>query len=704
MQISPSFKSLLVKSFLLVWTISCVFLFIVYSSRISYVQAFVLRDWQSISEKILRIDLLIFMRDLLYATAGVMLFSLACLALGLQTLDKLAKSDRSIWALGATAFVFGEIILSLGFLTIISLYRLKPWIVTTSLLMVLLTGFRSLRSFFHRLPRLGLPIEFNRSEKVILILTIGVFTLGSIYSSARLGYDANAEYFSHAKIMAVSELPIFFYPADGFVVSSFHPGIIFTAIIQLFGDQAARMLPWINGLVIVILGLSIGKEVGLTPRAQLGFMVLMLTSTAFIDLFGDGKIELISTAPILAAVYWMLITVEQPNKGTFALIGLLVAFAIISRPYNIFLVSVFLLLFYASQIYTQNKAGLFNVKSFSQSAFWAVPPILILGVFHLLINWFLLGSPLAPLTYARNLNADAWQWQFDPANLNLYRLLYPFVLTFFNSPQSLGNISPLFVGFLPFLMLRDVRQDLQISSRLRSLTVAALFTIFAWISLSFTVVEIRYVWFLLVLLYLPISQIIESTTLGAEKLFQLLIYMIVIILLAYMGVRSILIAGDTYSPIGANGDAHCAGMLYCDFIQPVNQSASHGDRVLVLNSYRYYLRSDLFACSSRVDEYAKLQNMAHQSNSDFWVEVYKLGYRFIIFEKHLAEQRFYFGALPDPNSAPGWIHIKLLFSEPLKNQRIYMIETTDAPIPPEINCRRDAQGIWQLTSPATAQP
>jgi hypothetical protein len=42
----------------------------------------------------------------------------------------------------------------------------------------------------------------------------------------------------------------------------------------------------------------------------------------------------------------------------------------------------------------------------------------------------------------------------------------------------------------------------------------------------------------------------------------------------------------------------------------VSHAASPGVRVLVLHAYRYYLRSDLFACSSEVDEYPPLEKLA----------------------------------------------------------------------------------------------
>ena len=248
--------------------------------------------------------------------------------------------------------------------------------------------------------------------------------------------------------MAITGEPVFLYPKDPFVVSSFQPGILFTAIIQLFGDQSARMLSWVNGLAILLLGLTIGKKLSLSPRALPWFLTLMLTSTFFIDLLGDGKVELIATVPILAAIYWMLESREHPSKQVFLLIGTLAGFAIISRPYNIFLIPLFIGLFYLIPIFTYYfvkwvNSAFHKLPSSSlipdplygnlpSNFFWLFPPLLALGIFHLWQNALWLGNPLAPLAYAIDLKSSTWQWQFNPSILNSLRLFYPLSVTFLN--------------------------------------------------------------------------------------------------------------------------------------------------------------------------------------------------------------------------------------------------------------------------------
>jgi hypothetical protein len=697
-------KRMFIYPFLLAWLVLVIGLYI-YISRLSYVPIVLIPNWEALAGTLGRLLPLRYTFELLASLLGMILFSLACLSFGLAILQGWGQAHLSPLTIGVTAFLTAEILLSVIFLTVISLNRLTPVFVASIILLGFLAGLPSLNAFVaYWMPRPHPSINFEGKERGILALGVTVLVLGLLLSSTRLGYDAAAEYFSHAKIMAVSQLPVFFHPEDRFVVSAFHPSILHTMLIQLFGDQSARMLSWVNGVAISLMGLALAKEMGLTRRARLWFLTFLVTTTAFVDLLGDGKIELISTAPILAAVYWMVRGMQQPSKGAFVLVGLFAGFAIISRPYNIFLVSLFIALSLLSQSLIRYRTGSAEFKDFIQSALWILPPLLALGAFHLFQNWVWLGSPIAPLTYARGLDSSDWQWQLDPQNLVIYRLLYPLIVTFSNSPQSLGNISPLVIGFLPFLLVKDVRENVHLSALLKRLTLIATLTLVMWISLSFTVLEIRYVLFLWVILLLPVAQVLESATQHMEGSIRRLLPILVIALLAAMNVRTLLISLVAYLPAEQIRLEDCHDTNLCAIIETINQPAAPGDRVFVLHAYRYYLRSDLFACSSRVEEYDVLEPLARQDAPDFWVELYRRGFRFVMFEEHLSESRYRFGELPDINTAPDWLQIKALYLSPNGTQKVYQLETISPPLLPEISCKQDSAGIWQLTSSNTARP
>jgi hypothetical protein len=699
MKYQPSKKLVYIAVFLPLLVI-CVTLYIDVS-RVSFVQIVNAANWKAFQDMLLHISFRQYILDLLVALIGAALFSVSCLSLGLLILRKSPETQSSSLAVGVTAFLIGEILFSVLFLTVISVYHLAPSFVAAILLIAFLAGLPALKQYFS-----NFHIHFRPTrdllpwERPILVLVAIGISFAILLSFTRLGYDASAYYFSHAKIMAVSGLPIYYYPNDSFVVSSFHPGILFTAIIQLFGDQAARLLSWANGVAILIMSLAIGKELGFSPRTNLWFLVLMFSTTAFVDLLGDGKVELISTAPILAAVYWIVRGFERPSRDTSLLIGFFAGFAMISRPYNILLVGLFIAFCTVIYAFAQYRSGRFELKSILVNLFWIGVPILAFGLFNLLQNWIWLKNPFAPVIYARELDSTDWQWQFDPAELTLLRVLYPITLTFLNSPQSMGNISPLFICLLPLLLLKDVRQNLHIPKYLKWLLVAAILTLLAWILLFFTVVEIRYVFFLWIILFLAVAPILEiaSKQLGAS------FGAVIVVFLSILCIRILMIGGITYLPVDGESQFHCSDNNLCNFMETVSRSAAPGDRILVLHAYRYYLRPDLFACSSQVDEYPVLENLAQQNSPEFWVQVYRQGYKFILFEKHLSESRYHFGKLPSPTIAPDWMDIKTLYSNQDGTQKIYKIETTIPPVRQEITCTQNSVGNWQITPKTAVDP
>lgn len=668
------------------------------ASRVSYLHIFSFPDQlTALSEQSLSIDFPVFLRDMIRALAGISLFTFSAFLFGALFFHWEEVSLAKL----VTSFLVGEILFSLVFLSLITFSRLNSLISSTTILAGAVGGllwigikfhFRPFSDLAHRWKHLSGAI---RNQPYALAAAL-VILAASTLTSSRLGYDSVAYYFSHAKIMAITGRFTLFYPHTAFTVSDLHSTALLTAIIQCFGDQTARMLSWINGLAILLLGMAIGKKCGHSPRIQVFFAVLMLTSTAFVDLLGDGKLELISTTPLVAALWWMLDSLKNPSRSRFLLIGTLLGFAMIARPYDLFLVPVFTILFYLLQVLLILKQdGLSTALRRSLPVLWTFPTLLALIAFHLLQNWLLLGSPLAPFTYGRSLNVADWHWQFDPAILQILRLLYPFTVTFMNSPQSLGSISPLFAGILPFLLIQNIRARLKISTALRDLLLPALMTLVLWLAMFFTIVEIRYVFFLWVVFFLFTAQVIDALFDGLEKIFQPILKTALAVLLTFICAQTLIISLLTYSPIDSNGQAHCADLTLCTFLDPVNQTAAPGERIFVLNAYRYYLRPDLFACSSQAAEYAPLQSLAQLASGGFWAEIYRQGYSYVTFEKNFAEFHSRFGTIPPPSIAPEWLKITIVSKTP--NETAYKIQAVNPPFQPVKKCAQE-NGIWRVSA------
>ncbi|GAB4492548.1 MAG: hypothetical protein Fur0016_24640 [Anaerolineales bacterium] len=667
----------------------------VINSQVSYLHLFFLSKMPWQQESFMALRWTTFVSSLLLSLVGIGLFVAASFLASAAFFGWQTVSLPKI----LSAFVLGEILLSVFFLSLLVLTGLQPSqtavVLALCALPVTLQPGLALRQSLAaawQAPRLAWPRGWSLPWWLFFIF---ISALG--FSSTRLSYDAVAYYFSQARLMAITGQAKLYSFSDAFVVSSLHPEILFAALIQIFGDQAARLLSWVNGAVILLAGWEIGKLVGLSKPARLYFLTLLLTSTAFVDLLGDGKVELISTAPIVVALWWMIDSLQHPSRRHFLLIGALLGFAIIARPYNIFLVPVFTILFYLFQTWPVLRAqGLKAALYFTRPLLWMFPTLLLMGAFHLWQNDLWLGSPLAPLTYARELDSGDWQWQFDPASLNILRLFYPLTVTFMNTPQSLGNISPLFVGFLPFLLFSGIRASIRFSESLRSLLLGALLTLILWITIFFTVVEIRYVFFLWIVFFLFGAQVIEETLQALPKGYQAILRAALTLLLSFILVRTLVISLATYSPIDANGQAHCYDIAFCTFLDPLNENAAEGERVFVLNAYRYYLRPDLFACSSQAQEYAPLQSLAKENDGTFWAELYRQGFQYLTYEKNFAEFHSHFGTIPPVESAPEWLNVEMISSD--GNQRIYKLHVNSPHFSPLNTCTQTNNGIWQVTT------
>jgi hypothetical protein len=422
---------------------------------------------------------------------------------------------------------------------------------------------------------------------------------------------------------------------------------------------------------------------------------MILTSTVFIDLMGDGKIDLQTSAPIFGAIYWMLVKKRSKSeRWLYFLIGILAGFSIISRLFNAFLLFVFIGLFYFWQMYSQRKNGKWDISLFLEPAFGIGAGVLLLIGFHIVANQIITGDAWATLKTLSTVNQSVWHFSYDPKNLWIYRLLYPFVVTFINSPQSGGNISPIFVAFIPFIFWASVRKNIKFSEDVIILSVISIITLSVWIAFFFMIVEIRYVLFLWAILFLPASIILEKSLQVEDRAFTSMLKLFLVVLLAFIIVRVLFISISTYSPIDDSNSPQCYDSPLCDFIRPLNQIASNGDRVLALNAYRYYMRPDLFACSSKADEYNLLKDVSLRGVNAFWVKVFREGYQYVVYEENFTKKHLLINLIPNPEETPSWITLEPISGISGENHVVYRLTAENPPFEPEKICKEISPGLW----------
>ena len=693
------------KILFLAWFVLCITIFVYAPGRVSYIHWVNLANFSDLSEKLARIDLAVYALDLLSAIGGIIIFSFACVSLGLLLLYRLkldAEKDHSALsrlAFLATAFMLGHGVFSLVFLALVSCQLLTPVLTILILSFGFISGLGALKTIFSQWTKIEniKDASLDKWQKVIGWLLTCILLASLLYSSARISYDSTAVYFSDAKLTAMTHR-IQYFTDDSFVVSIFQTAIEFTALIQIFGEQAARLFSWICGLVIIIFSLTLGEKIGLNKAARLFLLALLLTSTAFLDLMGDGKVDLASSAPAVAAIYWMFIERQKsaPQRSMLFLVGLFSGLAMVARPFNIILMGGFTTLFYLMEIVFTREKQTLKIKQLTFSLFWIGVGAAGIGIFHLFVNWAILGDPFAMLSNASRVDSSKWQWAFDPNQILAIRLLYPLAVTFLNTPQSLGNVSPLFVAFLPALLAPKIRSNIQLTKSGNGLLLSSIVILALWIFLFFTVVEIRYVFFLWIILFLPIAQLASAFLTNIDFYFRNTVFSVITGLLIFIALRTTIISIDSYSPINQAGNPQCYDSPFCEYLRPINEIAPEGARVLSLSAFRYYLRSDLFVCSTSHEEYSILQKLSREDPEAFWVEVYRQGYQFIAYENDYTTRHLQFGMVPSPENTPDWLNLEPIYGKPSGLEIAYRIHVTKPPANAEFICEKNDLQIWEV--------
>ena len=76
--------------------------------------------------------------------------------------------------------------------------------------------------------------------------------------------------------------------------------------------------------------------------------------------------------------------------------------------------------------------------------------------------------------------------------------------------------------------------------------------------------------------------------------------------------------------------------------------------MLILGAFRYYLRTDLFACSTTEFGILRLEEgLASGDSIAFWTEVYREGYTLWLMRGDYVVGHLYLGMHPEPIQYPG---------------------------------------------------
>jgi dolichyl-phosphate-mannose-protein mannosyltransferase len=423
-------------------------------------------------------------------------------------------------------------------------------------------------------------------------------------------------------------------------------------------------LSFLSGIGFLAWSLTSSRKVVLVA------VLMMLSTPAFYAMMGGGKIDNAAAQYGIAAFVWLVI---WPAMGRRAVIlaGLCVGWAMACRYTNIILLPaliVFAVLVARSPWKAFPVGTAINQlkRSWITNAFLGGAAAGIAGAPMLIKNWLLVGCPLAPQFGCQE---TFWAGIFrnvmsHAGNISVVDLLYyPFVWTFAMRDNMLGNISPLYIGFLPFLIVIHRRSFMVRSALIAGL--AGVVSITTWLFIEPLMLLTRLLLVPLGLLAVPLSASVIAVEQDRRQdhTVRWLVKAAVAVVLVFLlfESRGVIYAGRYLASMDSRADQYQSSNGY-DVAVWLNAHVQPGERVGLANykGNRYFVDSHVLLNSETAEEIQWLWEHGEWRHDhsgsiapsswapDFWHFYQSRGFTYIVIDKDRLQETI--AAWPD-NSA-----------------------------------------------------
>lgn len=647
-----------------------------------------------------------------YITIPVVLigYSMACLGTGVLVFKLLA--GKTAWLGGisamtifATSFILGQGILASLWL----LFALQGWlsieVVGILCFLFAMSGLYVGLDLFYDLKKQIVSIwrELRKESwvwQLIASLTF-VLWLAWVTSLTRpLIGDGSAFYMAMGKSIAFSHRVMPLPGYEEFTSVGLQGELHFAAMMSLHSPDAAKLFSWPTITMAGIMLAALGRVAGMGRRGQWFTLSMLFSSSAVIQLSGDGKVDLFAVAFGLAACYWAVQTRFTRTRLVLFLTGLFSGFSIVAKlsyaPAMVPMIASLVLWGYASELRSKDQWRSV-LSSFLVGSILILVGIVVSFTPHFIKNVMLFHNPIEPI----GSGGLGWlkQTWFGPEVTRYILLTYPLALTYGSYWAQYGNMSPLILAFLP-LMFYLPRPRFFFSSPLVVVTLSALAGMVMWVIFNPSMVSPRYVLAVLLLFILLPARAAEYASLNDRKprLLATAIPVFTVIALVSVGLYFV---GNIFFPhtmvqyltedlneCRRDGD-------YCSAMNKINRKADAGDRVLLASYHRYWLRADLLQCIQNKKDLAPGGSATEQK----WLNLYTNGFRFLLIDK--STHNHVFDSL-DLEYLPEWVVLKTIYRTDLLHA--YQIEFHQVPstVQPASCQRLGSATLWEVVYPVNS--
>ena len=374
-------------------------------------------------------------------------------------------------------------------------------------------------------------------------------------------------------------------------------------------------------------------------RVALVAMLMMFSTPGFYDLMGGAKPDNAAVQYGMAACVWLLCL---PCLGRRAMIcaGLCAGWAVASRYTNVILLPALLVFFVMSTV----QGGALSRHTLRESlGLWGSHVLvgaLAVGVAMapmVLKNWLLVGCPLAPHIGCQEMS---WANIYGAPRQNLEvadLLVYPFVWTFARRADMLGNISPLFLGSLPFLLLTYRTYPLVRSTHMAG--VAGLVSLATWLLLEPLILFTRWLLVPLAFCTIPCSAALvalehELRSARAARWLMRGAFLMMLFFLLFQS-RTVVHAVRYIAAIDQKATRYAAEPYY-DVATWLNAHVQPGQRVGLRDygNFFHFLQTDILLRSETAEESQWLwqhwDSLSMTEIGDFYA---RRGFTYVVMEK-----------------------------------------------------------------------
>lgn len=403
--------------------------------------------------------------SMVIASLIVLFYCLACLGAGLA-IFRLLRIDTDSGGHSpmtglAAAFLLGQaVVANIWLLSALNRLFGMPCILSISSIasvggiLLLLRRLGPLRSQLRR--RLSEVRSLSRPFQALAALAAAGMIL-HVYPAYAVHptLDADGYYLLYSKIIAASErlapLHCWPLPSQMCLLTELH----FAALFSLSGIGAAKLFMWPVALSIAVVLFSLSGLCGLRIHGRLVTLIILLTSTAFIFLISDGKTDLTAAALGLSAFYLLAASARPVPVSVLMLTGLLTGFSITAKNtyFLCFMPPMAALVFGTLAAKPENRpsaGGRYIVAGMAAFFLFMLAAMLP----NMVKNFSLFHEPFAPFYYLsgerKTFLDQVW---LAPDITRRILLIYPFSLCFGVYTGQYGNLSPLWVAFLPLAAL-----------------------------------------------------------------------------------------------------------------------------------------------------------------------------------------------------------------------------------------------------------